>query len=409
MKFNTPPAIVSSIVLLTLVSCTQETGNENAYLRNSKTVNKREFIPDQDPRLNPKNKEKTKIKLALILDTSNSMDGLIDQAKNQLWKIVMELAKTKDKNNEDPSIDLALYQYGNDNLSLRNGYVELVQKFTGELDEISEKLFALKTNGGEEYCGQVINSSLNELKWSASKQDLQMIYIAGNERFNQGDFDYKNVCTWAKEKNITVNTIFCGKRKEGVKTLWKHGADLTGGQFACIDSDEKSVHYESPYDEDISRLNVELNKTYVPYTISGIEKKQKQLSEDRKVRKLNKSMASKRYLSKGSKVYRNNKWDLVDYASEESFDVDSVAKEALPDSLGTLSKAELKKKINALSKSRKKIKEEMADLSRKREDYVEEQKLKTANSDTNMLEDAIIKGLKDQAKKKAIKFENKIN
>jgi hypothetical protein len=409
MKFKILPIIGISVVLLTMVSCTQETRNENAHLRNSKTVKKREFIPDRNLHLNPKNSKKTKIKLALILDTSNSMDGLIDQAKNQLWKIVMELAKTKDKNNEDPSIDLALYQYGNDNLSLRNGYVELVQKFTGELDEISEKLFALKTNGGEEYCGQVINSSLNELKWSASSQDLQMIYIAGNERFNQGDFDYKKVCSWAKEKNITVNTIFCGKRKEGVKTFWKHGADLTGGQFACIDSDVKSVHYESPYDEDISKLNVQLNKTYVPYSVSGIEKKQKQLSEDRKVQKLNKSMASKRYLSKGSKVYRNNKWDLVDYASEESFDVDSITTEALPDSLGTLSKTELKKKIKTLSESRKKIKEEMADLSRKREDYVQGQKSKAANSDTNMLEDAIIKGLKDQAEKKSIKFENKMN
>ena len=33
--------------------------------------------------------------LALLLDTSNSMDGLIDQAKSQLWKIVNELAAAK--------------------------------------------------------------------------------------------------------------------------------------------------------------------------------------------------------------------------------------------------------------------------------------------------------------------------
>jgi len=409
MKLKILPAIVSSIVLSTMFSCTPESGNNNAHLRNSQTVNKREFIPDQDPHLNPKNSKKTKIKLALILDTSNSMDGLIDQAKNQLWKIVMELAKTKDKNGEDPDIDLALYQYGNDNLSLRNGYVELVQKFTGELDEISEKLFALKTNGGEEYCGQVIKSSLNELKWSNSALDLQMIYIAGNEGFNQGDFDYKEVCTWAKNKNITVNTIFCGKRNEGIKTFWKHGADITGGQFACIQSDAKSVHYESPYDDEISRLNVELNKTYVPYTTSGIGKKQKQLLEDRKAQRLNKSMASKRYLSKGSKVYKNNKWDLVDYAKEESFEVDSVTSEALPDSLGKLSKSDLKKKINELSNTRKSIKKEMANLSKKREDYVQEQKAKAAQSDTSMLEDAIIKGLKDQAEKKSIKFEKKMN
>ena len=32
------------------------------------------------------------IKVALLLDTSNSMDGLIDQAKAQLWQIVNELS-----------------------------------------------------------------------------------------------------------------------------------------------------------------------------------------------------------------------------------------------------------------------------------------------------------------------------
>jgi len=36
-----------------------------------------------------------KIKVALLLDTSNSMDGLIEQAKSQLWKIVGALANVE--------------------------------------------------------------------------------------------------------------------------------------------------------------------------------------------------------------------------------------------------------------------------------------------------------------------------
>src|SRR6188768_3999938 len=56
------------------------------------------------------------IMLALLLDTSNSMDGLIDQAKSQLWKIVNELAGAKCGNGERPKIRIALYEYGNDGL-----------------------------------------------------------------------------------------------------------------------------------------------------------------------------------------------------------------------------------------------------------------------------------------------------
>ena len=35
---------------------------------------------------------KNLIQMAILLDTSGSMDGLIEQAKAQLWKIVNELA-----------------------------------------------------------------------------------------------------------------------------------------------------------------------------------------------------------------------------------------------------------------------------------------------------------------------------
>ena len=56
------------------------------------------------------------IMLALLLDTSNSMDGLIDQAKSQLWKIVNELAAAKCDDGDRPNIRIALYEYGNDNL-----------------------------------------------------------------------------------------------------------------------------------------------------------------------------------------------------------------------------------------------------------------------------------------------------
>ena len=36
-----------------------------------------------------------RIQLAILLDTSNSMDGLIGQAKSQLWKVVNELARAR--------------------------------------------------------------------------------------------------------------------------------------------------------------------------------------------------------------------------------------------------------------------------------------------------------------------------
>ena len=105
------------------------------------------------------------VKIALLLDTSNSMDGLINQAKAQLWDIVNEFTYAKCGNHTMPELQIALYEYGNDNLSPAEGYIRQVLGFSSDLDEISEKLFSLSTNGGEEYCGTVIHTSLKQLDW----------------------------------------------------------------------------------------------------------------------------------------------------------------------------------------------------------------------------------------------------
>jgi len=102
-----------------------------------------------------KNTDANRIQIALLLDTSSSMSGLIEQAKSQLWKMVNELADSK-KNGESPDIDIALYEYGNSTLAKRDGYIKQIVPMSTDLDAVSEKLFELTTNGGDEYCGQVV-------------------------------------------------------------------------------------------------------------------------------------------------------------------------------------------------------------------------------------------------------------
>jgi hypothetical protein len=68
-------------------------------------------------------KNSSKIQAAILLDVSNSMDGLIEQAKAQLWTMVNVMGKAK-CNGETPQIEIALYEYGRDNNDLRKGYVK---------------------------------------------------------------------------------------------------------------------------------------------------------------------------------------------------------------------------------------------------------------------------------------------
>ena len=93
--------------------------------------------------------------------------------------------------------------------------MRLILPLTDDLDRVSEELFALKTNGGEEYCGWVIRDAVNRLEWSRSRDVYKAIFIAGNEPFTQGPVDFHASCRAAIERGIVVNTIFCGPSSGG--------------------------------------------------------------------------------------------------------------------------------------------------------------------------------------------------
>jgi len=335
------------------------------------------------------------IKVGLLLDTSNSMDGLIDQAKAQLWEIVNELSYAKCKN-ERPNLQIALYEYGNDKLKEKDGYVRKILGFTEDLDEVSKELFSLTTNGGSEYCGTVIQQSLEQLDWGNDADDLKMVFIAGNEPFDQGKINYKDAITNAKEKDVVVNTIFCGNFKQGANTYWKDGATLGYGQYTAIDHNKATQHIVSPYDDLILQLNIKLNGTYVPYGTQGREKVALQYEQDSNAAGYSKANAVSRTVSKGSHLYKNSSWDLVDAEEESDFSYSKLKKDKLPEELRDKSTEELKKYVSLKKEERNAIQEEIASLNKKRRDFIAEE---NKNKD-NGLESAMITALRSQAKKK---------
>ncbi|SDW40807.1 von Willebrand factor type A domain-containing protein [Lutibacter oricola] len=343
---------------------------------------------------NPKAKQQ--IKVALLLDTSNSMDGLINQAKTQLWEIVNELSYAKCGTNQ-PDLQIALYEYGNDDLEQSDGFIRQVLNFSEDLDEISEKLFALKTNGGSEYCGQVINTSLKNLKWGTNKDDLKIIFIAGNEPFTQGKLSYKEAASLANEKDVTVNTIFCGNYENGISGKWQEGAHLTKGDYMTIDHNEKIVHIKTPYDRIIIEQNNRLNKTYISYGAIGKSKQKLQYEQDSKAEELDEEVVVKRAVSKSSRMYKNASWDLVDAVKDKKVDYAKLNKKSLPKHLQNKSTAELKKYVEAKQKERKEIQQKIQELNNLRKKYVA---TKTKTSKNKNLENALIGSIKKQAMKK---------
>ncbi|MBM1106016.1 VWA domain-containing protein [Aurantibacter crassamenti] len=352
--------------------------------------------------INEKEEPNNTVKIALLLDTSNSMDGLINQAKAQLWDIVNEFTHAKCGNEKRPNLQIALYQYGNDNLSSQEGYIQQVLNFSSDLDEISEKLFSLTTNGGEEYCGAVINTSLKQLQWGKNADNLKMIFIAGNEPFTQGKLNYKDAVTNAKEKDIVVNTIFCGNYQQGINTDWKQGASLTGGEYMAIDHNQKVVHIDTPYDDIIIKLNSKLNKTYISYGSLGASKSQMQRTQDANAAEMEEAVAIKRAVSKSSRLYSNSSWDMVDAVENNKIDISEINDDELPSDLKGKSPKAIESYLKDKKEERTQIQNEIQELNKKREAYIATNQKEDSKG---ALENAMLGAIKKQAAKKDYKFD----
>lgn len=327
--------------------------------------------PGQDPH---------KVQVAILFDTSNSMDGLIDQAKSRIWNIVNEIAQLS-YNGQTPEIQFALYHYGNSNLSSSSNYIEQLLDLTTDLDELSNKLFALTTNGGSEYCGAVIGQSLEDLKWSEAENDLKMIYIAGNEPFNQGPVSYKEVCKKAAEKGVYINTIYCGDYDQGVREFWKDGAECSTGDYFNIDANKKIAHIETPYDTKINQYNDSLNSTYLGYGYYGREKKAMQVSEDNNAEIASPSAKAERSIAKSKgNVYKNSSWDLVD-AVDEGQDLSEIKDEDLPEEFRGKTLEEKEALLESKKADRLRYQKEISNLAAERVTYIEAELKKRAETE----------------------------
>ncbi|MCH2045797.1 MAG: VWA domain-containing protein [Saprospiraceae bacterium] len=350
-----------------------------------------------------------RIQVALLLDTSGSMDGLIEQTKSQLWKMVNELA-TAQKGGKVPNIEIALYEFGKDTHAATDGYMKQITPLTTDLDLVSEKLFELTTNGGSEYCGWTIQDATNKLEWSKRKGDLKIIIIAGNEEFTQGDVNYIDACKGAVDQYIIVNTIFCGDCDLGVKHKWKDGADKGKGKYICINQENKVVHIETPFDDEILKLNESLNGTYIAYGSKGRALQERQKSQDSNAKGFGNSNMAERTISKSKKMYKNDSWDLVDAEEADDKILDRIKEEELPEEMQKMTEKERKEYISKKSEERKKIQAEINEISIKRKEFITQKRkemAEEAGGKDNTLDAVMLKAVREQAVSRNFSFEDK--
>ncbi len=338
------------------------------------------------------------IDLVIALDTSNSMDGLIDSARQKVWDVVNVLGQARPK----PALRVGLISYGNTGYDARAGWVRKDADLTADLDGIYGKLFALRTMGGDEYVARAVKVATEEMQWSQNPDALRMVFVAGNEPANQDPIvPVDEAVAKAREKGIFVNTIYCGQDGAVEARLWQQVATLGGGRYAAIDQNS-AVAVATPLDGELARLSVELNKTYVGYGAGGQAGLANQAAQDANASSLGAAVAATRAAAKSKVVYDNSTWDLVDVFKRAPSKAVAKPSAALPPEMAAMSEKDRTAFLDGKAKERETIQKQIDELSVKREQMVKEIRAKKAGP--KALDDALDGAIRQEAGAKGFKF-----
>ncbi len=343
------------------------------------------------------------IDLVICLDTSNSMDHLIDSARAKLWEVVTQLSQAR----PEPYLRVGLLTYGSPGVSTAAaGWVVRQIDLSDDLDLLYSRLMALRTNGGDEFVGWVLRDAVQTMNWSPDPSALKMIFVAGNESADQGSsqVNFRNVAEQAKVKGIAINALFCGPEEIGRNDRWADVALYGGGAFTAIDMACGTLQIQTPFDRELIELNVQLNATYVPFGRVGEAGERRQRDQDAASEKMGIQTEASRVAAKATGVYQNAQWDLVDASTAGDFRLEAVAETELPTEMQRMNKQERAQHLETKRARRSEVQKKIQDAGSRRDEFLQKQSENAAGGKQSL--DAALRQItQQQAEKKGFTFE----
>ncbi|HJZ88825.1 MAG TPA: VWA domain-containing protein [Polyangia bacterium] len=340
------------------------------------------------------------VDLVIALDTSGSMDGLIDSARQKLWDVVNLMAQARPQ----PVLRVGLISYGNDGYDPSVGWLRKDSDLTQDLDALYSKLFALRTNGGTEYVARAVHAAVGQMQWDRDPDALRIIFVAGNEPATQDpQIRVERAVAEAREHGILVNTIYCGDESAGEAAGWRAVASLGAGQFASINQNNLAV-IATPMDAELGKLSAALNGTYVAYGEEGRMGKANQAAQDKNAASASAPAAAARAVAKAGHLYRNPGWDLVDAVGGGGKKLEEIKEAELPAELRALPPEKRQAYLDGKAKERADLQKQISELSVKREQYVRDARKRAAKPGDRSLDDALAGALRGQAEAAGFAF-----
>jgi len=336
------------------------------------------------------------VEVVFCLDTTGSMSGLIEGAKQKIWGIANQIIVGEPK----PFIRIGLVGYRD----YEDEYVTRIYRLEDDLDGVFENLTSFRADGGgdtPEHVNKALHDAVHSFRWSSDDDTLKIVFLVGDcppHMDYQDGYDYRSVCRDAVTRDIIINTVQCGDNTETVR-FWRDIARRGEGRYARISQSGGMHHIETPFDAELVSLSTKLEETVIAFgSVSEIEKTE---ARRKMVRAMAPEAAADRAAFK-SRDGRIGAYDLIDAVKSGSVAVDELTDDEIPEEMQGMSVAQKKKYLDEKQKERAAIMGRIRRLNEKRNEYIAD-RIKTAGLEDSF-DETVKQVIADQAKTKGIRY-----
>jgi len=367
------------------------------------------FAEDKKEAKKAVKKQKPRIEVCFVLDTTGSMGGLIAGAKEKIWSMANEMISAK----PTPEIRIGLIGYRDKT----DAYITKVYPLSNDIDDIYAKLMAFQAQGGgdtPEAVNQALNEGVTKMDWSKSRDVLKVIFLVGDAPPHMDykqDVKYPDSCKLAMKKDIIVNTIQCGTMAS-TTPIWQEIARKAEGKFARILQGGGVIAIATPFDKEIAACNAKLGHTVCVYGDARAQRfaaSKVTLAESAPAAAAADRLA---YLSKDKEssvdlgAVISGGGDLVDLLANKKIKLADIEEKKLPENVRKMKAKEREAYFAKQIEDRKKLQTELNALLKKRSTFIITKKVELKKAGKGDGFDEKVGGfIREQAAKKGFRYE----
>jgi len=351
--------------------------------------------------------EQPRIEVVFVLDTTGSMGGLIQAAKEKIWSIATTMSSAQ----PTPEIRMGLVAYRDRG----DAYVTKRVDLSEDLDSMYAALvdFAAAGGGdGPESVNQALYDAVHHMSWSQDSDTYKVVFLVGDAPPHmdyQDDVKYPDTIAVALKKGILVNAIQCGQDDQ-TSRQWQQIAQLGNGSYFPVEQTGSAVAISSPFDDKLAELSEKLDDTRLYYG-SREEQKMKQ----RKLDAADKLHAVASIESRARRAAFNaspsgkgnllGESELIDDVVSGRVELSAIESDRLPQSMQAMAPEEQQVLIKETAGRRSELQRQIRELSEQRAAFLRK-KVEEVGGAEESLDHKIYAAVREQAEEKGFHYES---